>query len=260
MNRRSPAPPRMRTPIIVISPSTTAENSPNVLRSPTPGEYAYYWDNGRGFDMGCDIRVTAPPTCDHTWDANPPAPSAPVSPSEFWDNVTIPLSAYLPAPHDGSPEHRTPPPHSAYQQHRGALPVWDQPVQTYEHPLEPLPSVEEPVASGSTLPEPNDSSYWSNVFKQRPPRRPRLHQRRWGRINRQLRLEPQPPPELLTPPESRYYEYFTDETSGEGTLRQLPRPATPFPHTTPLPDGIPESDMTSELTLHPRTPSRDGST
>ncbi len=80
------------------------------------------------------------------------------------------------------------------------------------------------------LPVPNDSSYWSNVIEQRkPPRRPRLHRRRWGRIDRQLTAEPRPPPELLAPPESRYYEYFTSEASGEGTLQEIPRPPTPYP-------------------------------
>ncbi len=159
-----------------------------------------------------------PPTHDHTWDANPPAPSAPVSPSEFWDNITIPLSAYIPAPCDGSPEHRTPPPSTSTLQHRGAPPIWDQPVQTNERPLKSIPSVEEPVASTSRLPAPdsNDSSYWSNAIEQRPGRRAQIHHKQWGRIDRQLRSEPQPPPELLAPPESRYYEYFTDEDHRRG--------------------------------------------
>ncbi len=94
-------------PIVVVSPTISAEDPPYAPRSPSPGEYTHYRENGRGFDVGRDIRVTAPPNHDHTWDANPPAPSAPVSPSEFWDNITIPYSAYFPAPRDGSPEHRT---------------------------------------------------------------------------------------------------------------------------------------------------------
>ncbi len=102
---------------------------PSLLRIPhTPFDLphpASTRENGRGFDVGRNIRVTAPPTRDHTWDANPTAPSAPVSPSEFWDNVTIPLSTYIPAPCDGSPEHRTPPPITATTQHRGAPNVWD---------------------------------------------------------------------------------------------------------------------------------------
>ncbi len=107
-----------------------------------------------------------PPTCDHTWDADPPAPSAPVSPNEFWDNITIPLSAYIPNPRDGSPEHRTPPPDSAYMQHRGAPNIWGQPVPTWELTFEPVP-VKEPVTSSLRLPVPdsNDSSYWSNVIE-----------------------------------------------------------------------------------------------
>ncbi len=162
---RPPTPPCRHMPVIIISLTVSTEDPPYAPRSPSPGEYARYQDNGRGFDVGCDIRVTAPATRDHTWDANPPAPSAPVSPSEFWDNVTIPLSAYIPAPCNGSPEHRTPPPVSAYTQHRGVPNVWDRPVTTWEPALEPVQD-EEPVASGSTLPVPNDSSYWSNVIEQ----------------------------------------------------------------------------------------------
>ncbi len=193
--------------------------------------------------MGHDIRVTAPPTCDRTWDADPAAPSAPVSPSEFWDNVTIPLSAYLPAPQDGSPDHRTPPPVSPYTQHRGAPHVWDQPVTTWQPALEPVP-VEEPVASGSTLPVPNDSSYWSNVIEQRGPTgRPQLHRRRWGRIDRQLTAEPRPPPELLVPPESRYYEYFTDETVERVPSRSFLDPPCHSDARPPHPDGRSTPDL-----------------
>ena len=194
--------------------------------------------------MGRDIRVTAPPTHDHTWDADPAAPSAPVSPSKFWDNITIPLSTYIPAPRNGSPEHRTPPPLSPYTQHRGAPNVWDQPVMTWQPALEPVP-IDKPITSSSTLPVPNDSSYWSNVFEQRPSGRPRIHHRRWAQIDRQLRSEPQPPPELLAPPESRYYEYFTDETTGEGTLQEHSgRPDTPIP-------TIPDAGTISESTPEP---------
>ncbi len=51
------------------------------------------------------------------------------------------------------------------------------------------------------------------------------------------------------PPESRY-EYITNETSGEGTLYELPRPATPFPDMTPYPDGILEyAELSSESLL-----------
>ncbi len=105
-------------------------------------------------------------------------------------------------------------------QHRGALPVWDQPVPTFECAPEPLRMVEEPVTSTSTLPAP-ESNYWTNITEQRPPLRTQHHQRHWERISRQLRSEPQPPPELLVPPQLRY-EYITDETSSEGTLFELP--------------------------------------
>ncbi len=164
-------------------------------------------------------------------------------------------NATIPVPHDGSPEHRTPPPSTSTLQHRGAPPVWDQPVQTNERPLESIPSVEEPVASTSRLPVPdsNDSSYWSNVLEQCPGRRARIHRRKWARIDRQLRSEPQPPPELLAPPESRYYEYFIDETTGEGTLQELPhpRPDTPFPS---IPDERADSESTPEPPQSPTDP------
>ncbi len=75
-----------------------------------------------------------------------------------------------------------------------------------------------PAPQPSTPPE---SSYWSNITEQHSLLRPRRHRRRWEQINRQLRSDPQPPPELLVPPESRY-EYITNETSSEGTLYELP--------------------------------------
>ncbi len=71
-----PTPPRRRQPIIVLSPSNTAAESPSINPSPSPGKYGHYRNNGRGFDVGRDIRVTAPSTHDSTWDANPTAPSA----------------------------------------------------------------------------------------------------------------------------------------------------------------------------------------
>ncbi len=58
---RPPTPPRRRTPIIIVFPTTSTDDHPYAPRSPSPGEYAHYRDNGRGFDMGRDIRVTALP-------------------------------------------------------------------------------------------------------------------------------------------------------------------------------------------------------
>ncbi len=37
------------------------------------------------------------------------------------------------------------------------------------------------------------------------------------------------------PPESRYYEYFTDEASGEGTLQELPPTLHAIPRHDPPP-------------------------
>ncbi len=163
---RPPTPPRWRMPVIIISPTVTTEDPPYTPRSPSPGEHTHHRDDRRRLNVGRDIRVTASPTRDHTRDANPTAPSAPIGPSELWDNVTIPLSAYVPAPCDRSPSIAT------TSQHRGAPNVRDRPATTWEPALEPVQD-EEPVASGSALPVPNDSSYWSNIIEQREPgRRP----------------------------------------------------------------------------------------
>ncbi len=59
-----------------------------------------------------------------------------------------------------------------------------------------------PVTSCLPVPDSNDSSYWSNAIEQHPGRRARIHHKQWAQIDRQLRSEPQPPPELLVPPES----------------------------------------------------------
>ncbi len=125
---RPPAPPHRREPVITLSSTVTTEDPPSTPRPPSPGEHAYRRNNKRRFDMGRDIPVTAPPTHDGTWDANPTAPSAPIGSSELWDNVR------------------------------------NRPATTWEPALKPVQN-EEPVASGSTLPVPNDSSYWSNVHR-----------------------------------------------------------------------------------------------
>ncbi len=53
-------------------------------------------------------------------------------------------------------------------QHRGAPLIWDQPIQTHEHPSELVRAVEEPVASTSALPL-SESGYWLNVMEQHAP-------------------------------------------------------------------------------------------
>ncbi len=128
-----PTPPRRRQPVIILSPSTTAAESSTVHPSTSTSD-GHYRSDGRRLDVGRDIRGTAPPTHDHTRDTNPTASSAPVSPSEFWDNITIPLSAYIPAPSDDSPEYR------------GAPPIWGQPISISDweqYAREPLSTIEE---------------------------------------------------------------------------------------------------------------------
>ncbi len=88
-------------------------------------------------NVGRDIRFTTSPAHNHIRDANSAASSAPLRQSEFWDNITIPFSAYIPAPRDNSPERRTPP----------SIQDWEQ------YSFEPVP-VEEPVASTSRSPSP----------------------------------------------------------------------------------------------------------
>ncbi len=252
--RRPPTPPRRHTPIIVISPTSSTDSLPYAPQSPSPGEYTCYRADRRGFDVGRDIRVTAPlDTRNHSWDVNPPAPLPPVSPSEFWDNITIPYSAYFPAPPDVSPAHRTPPP-AAYWQEWGAPPVWDQHVQNPEYTPEPVRAVKEPITSSSTAHlYPPRYSYWQNVEGQcRSPQRP-PRANAWERLANRLQEWPQPPPELLTPPQLRH-GHFPIETSDSDTLYEPPHPPTPFPTTISI-DGIRESpEPSSESPLPPSNP------
>ncbi len=92
--------------------------------------------------MGHNIRPAAPTTCYDPWAnrINATAPSAPISPNKFWDNVTIPYSAYFPS-NDSSLGHD---PLTTHAQE------WDQPVQNPEYTPEPVQAVEEPVTSSST--------------------------------------------------------------------------------------------------------------
>ncbi len=158
--RRPPTTPRRHTPIIVLSPTTSAESTSYAPRSPSPSEYTCYISNGRGFDMGHNIRPITPhnDSRDHIWDDAPsgdnnaPPPSALISSNEFWDNITILYCTYLPFD-CGSPDHRTPPP-AGYRN----VWFWDQPIQNRELTPKPVQAVEEPVAG--------PSNYWHNINKQ----------------------------------------------------------------------------------------------
>ncbi len=219
-------------------PTTVCRRSPiRPLDLPHPVSTPHYRDNGRGFDVGRDIRVTAPPTHDHTWDADPPAPSAPVSPSEFWDNITIPLSAYIPAPRDGSPEHRTPSPsltlhaaprsaqclgidqprpgsrHSSLYQSRNPLPV--------AQPSQSQMTVATGQTSSSSVSHHADPDYTVDIG---------------GQIDRQLTAEAHDLHRSYSRPLSR----DTMSTSPMRPAERAPsrsslNPPTPFPDTTPPP-------------------------
>ncbi len=153
-----------------------------------------------GFDVGHDTRPIAPTTSYDPWgnrNATPP-PTAEIGPDEFWDNIDIPYSAYFPSDR-GSPGHQTPPP-SGYI-HACS---WDWPVQNRELTPEPVPTVEEPIASSSTAHlYPPRYSYWQNIQEQQNARRSTNcppQATAWERLAHQLREQPQPPPELLMPP------------------------------------------------------------
>ncbi len=142
LERRPPTPPRRRTPIIVLSPTTSPDSPPYVPQTPSRNTHTRFAEFIRGFDVGFDIRPITPTTSHDPWaDRNTAtAPSAPISPNEFWDNVTIPYSAYFPSD-CGSLSHNPPSEH---------VHEWDQPVQNQEYTLEPVQAVQEPVTSSST--------------------------------------------------------------------------------------------------------------
>ncbi len=99
-------------PIIVITPTGSADSTPYVPQTPSPGMYAQFTEDNRGFNVGCDIRPVAPTTSYDPWaDRNAAtAPAAKMDASEFWDNINIPYSAYFPSNHS-SPAHQLTKPH-----------------------------------------------------------------------------------------------------------------------------------------------------
>ncbi len=157
--RKPPTPPRRCTPIIVVSPTTSAEDPPYAPRSPSPGKYAHYRDNGMGFDVGHDIRTVTPlNTHDHTWDEHPqpqlvqassgitsPFPTAPTSqplamahPSTELLPPRRPISNIEEPPQSGTNLSRPASAHpSLYEQSRNPSPV-------------PQPSIPRQTATGQT--------------------------------------------------------------------------------------------------------------
>ncbi len=238
--RRPPTPPRRCTPIIVISPTTSAEDPPYAPQSPSPGEYAHYQTMAGDSTWAATYKspplppmtILGMPILQHPQPQSAQTSSGTILPFHTMPTSQRPAMAHLST--EPLPQHQP------ISNIKGLPRSGTNQPRPHQHPPELVRAVEEPIASTSTLP-PTESSYWTNITEQRAPLRPRRHQRRWEQIDRQLRSEPQPPRELLAPPESRY-EYITDETSGEGTLFKLPRPFTPFPDMTPFPGGIPESE------------------
>ncbi len=239
LERRPPTPPRRRMPIVILSPTSSADSTPYAPRSPSPGTYAQFvTQSGIGFDVGRDIRPIAPITSYDPWaDRNTaPAPPAKMDASEFWDNVKIPYSAYFPSDHR-SPGHWTLPP-AGYRNTAS----WDQSIQNWELTPEPVPTVQEPVASSSTTHLYSwRYSYWQNVEEQhtlcRSPHCPPWATT-WERLANRLCEQPQPPPELLAPLQP-WHGRFQSETSGSDTVYE-PRTMLRL-----IINGIPESPKLS---------------
>ncbi len=153
-------------PIILITPTGSADSTPYVPQTPSPGTYTQFTTDTRGFNVGYNTRPIAPTTSHDPWadkSATPPPP-AEIAPDKFWDNIDIPYSAYF-LSDCGSPDHRTPPP-SGYI-HAAS---WDRPVQNRKLTPEPIPTIQEPVAGPSTTHlHPPRHSYWQNIEEQHSP-------------------------------------------------------------------------------------------
>ncbi|PBL01846.1 hypothetical protein ARMGADRAFT_1071339 [Armillaria gallica] len=188
--RRTPTPPRRHTPAINLSPTNTP--SPIYALNPTP------------------------------------SPLAGISSRDFWDNVTIPYSAYFPSPRNGSPDHRTPPP-AGYSHYTH----WDQPVQNRELTPEPVrvkapveAPIKAPIASTSAHLYPAPCSDWWNIRSPtRSPHRP-PQASRWEQLAQQLRNQQQPEQSL---PGTGHGVQTNDPPSDSSTAIDPPCPLTPFP-------------------------------
>ncbi|PBK85844.1 hypothetical protein ARMGADRAFT_1087121 [Armillaria gallica] len=103
LERRSPTPPRRREPIVIISPTGSAESALYVPQTLSPG-------------------IPIAPSSNHdTWAERDPiqAPPEAADPDqEIWDNLLIPYSAYFPSL---------------------SVWFWDQPVQAPEWSSSPVP-------------------------------------------------------------------------------------------------------------------------
>ncbi len=153
-------------PIIVITPTGSADSTPYVPQTPSLGTYAQFTEDNRGFNVGCNIQPVAPTTSYDPWaDRNAAtALAAEMDASEFWDNIDIPYSTYFLSDR-GSPGHQTPPP-SGY-----GHTTWDQPIQNRELTPKPVPTIQEPITGSSTTHlYPSRYSYWQNIEKQHNPR------------------------------------------------------------------------------------------
>ncbi len=154
--------------------------------------------------MGRDLRVTAPPVHDHTWNANPQHPqpqSAQVSSGTILPFHSAPISQ-RPATAHPSTEHlpHRPAPSSIEELHQSGISPY--------RPMSAHSSLYRQLRNPSPVPHVSQSLIVTIAVtgqmrsSSTQDERARIHHKQWARIDRQLRSEPQPPPELLVPPES----------------------------------------------------------
>ncbi|PBK97145.1 hypothetical protein ARMGADRAFT_1026735 [Armillaria gallica] len=157
LERRTTTPARECTLVITIaSPSPpSSDHSPYVSRPPSPNTYTRLGARDGGFGVSRVTRPIAPSTAYDPWANrdNAPPPPASIAPSEFWDNIDLPLSAYFTA--DTSPRYHTPSPTGARN-----FTTWNQPIQVPEYTPQPVQD-KEPIAGPSTLTVPTYDCYFN---------------------------------------------------------------------------------------------------
>ncbi|PBK94601.1 hypothetical protein ARMGADRAFT_1078489 [Armillaria gallica] len=148
---RPPTPPRRRTLFIILSITSSSSSTPYVIQSPSPLSEDVITEHHIQYELGAShpnhpITLYYGYTTSNKYARTPAVPSpTSLDPSDLWDNITIPYSAYFPTGTD-SPDHRTPLPDSAEYP---SIIQWDQPIQNQELTPEPIPVIMEPVAGPS---------------------------------------------------------------------------------------------------------------